>query len=303
MKMISKEALNSAYRFIKSNCDDLHTSLFEYHFFKGSMDTVLKYLKTYQNEDGGFGNGLEPDFTLPDSSPMATTIAFQILDEIGEKNNEMAYSGLKFYENNFDRNRNGWWAVPVQVNDFPHAPWWNYDARKKCTVIDNHWGNPSSEIIGTLYEYRSKLQLIDIDRLIGHAIIYLNELKEYKSEHELYCYIRMYKKLPEIYQRQLKETISKAVKDLICLDVSKWNTYVPKPLDFVQSRHHPLFAEIEEYVEENCDYLVDTIKDGLWHPAWKWNQYEAQWEESKKNWIAFLTIKHFKLLREFNRFE
>jgi hypothetical protein len=74
-------------------------------------------------------------------------------------------------------------------------------------------------------------------------------------------------------------------------------------LDFVQSRHHPLFAEIEEYVEENCDYLVDTMKDGVWHPTWKWNQYEEQWEESKKNWIAFLTIKHYKILREFNRFE
>jgi hypothetical protein len=56
-------------------------------------------------------------------------------------------------------------------------------------------------------------------------------------------------------------------------------------------------------VEENCDYLVDTMKDGVWHPTWKWNQYEEQWEESKKNWIAFLTIKHYKILREFNRFK
>ena len=303
MKMVNKDALNSAYHYIKSNCDDLHSSLFEYHFFKGSLDNVLKNLKKYQNEDGGFGNGLEPDFILPDSSPMATTIAFQILEEIGEKDEEMAYSALKFYENTFDRNRNGWWAVPVQVNDYPHAPWWNYDTRKKCTVIDKHWGNPSSEIIGTLYEYRSELQLIDIEPLIGHAINHFNELKEYESEHEIYCCIRMYKKLPEIFQRQLKETISKAIKDLLCLDVSKWNTYVPKPLDFVQSRHHPLFAEIEEYVEENCDYLVDTMKDGVWHPTWKWNQYEEQWEESKKNWIAFLTIKHYKILREFNRFK
>jgi hypothetical protein len=37
MKMVNNDALNSAYRFIKSNCGDLHTSLFEYHFFKGSL--------------------------------------------------------------------------------------------------------------------------------------------------------------------------------------------------------------------------------------------------------------------------
>ena len=301
MKMVNKDALKSAYRFIESNCDDLHTSLFDYHFFNGSVDTILKNLKKYQNEDGGFGHGLEPDFMLPDSSPMATTIAFQILDDIGEKNNEMAGSAVKYYENSFDRKRNGWWAVPAQVNDHPHAPWWNYDDQKKCTVIDNHWGNPSSEIIGTLYEYGSEVRSLDIENLLGHAINHLNELKEYGSEHEIYCYIRMYKKLPEIYQRQLEQPLSKAIKDLVCLDVGKWDTYVPKPLDFVQSRHHPFFADIKEYVEENCDYLVDSMSDGVWHPTWNWGQYENHWEESRKNWIAILTIKNYKILREFDR--
>jgi len=303
MKMVNKDALNSAYRFIKLNCDDLHTSLFEYHFFKGTSDNVLGNLKKYQNKDGGFGNGLEPDLLLPASSSIATTIAFQILDGIKEKDEEMVCSAVKFYENTFDQDRNGWWAVPSQVNDYPHAPWWNYDTQKKCTAIDEYWGNPSSEIIGILYEHRNELQSINIERLIEYAIKHLNELEEYQSAHEIYCYIRMYKKLPEIYQRQLKGKISKAIKDLLCLDQSKWNTYVPKPLDFVQSKHTPLFAEIEEYVEEDCDYLVDTTQNGVWHPTWQWNQYEEQWEESKKNWIAFLTIKNYKILREFGRFE
>ena len=170
-------------------------SLFEYHFFNGSSEEVLKNLKKFQNEDGGFGHGLEPDFMLPDSSAMASTIAFQILDEIGEKNNKMAHSAIEFYETTFDQNRNGWWAVPPQVNDHPHAPWWAYDKQEKWTAIDNHWGNPSSEIIGILYEYRSQLQLLDIEHLLGYAIDHFKGLNEYGSEHEIYCYLRMFQKI------------------------------------------------------------------------------------------------------------
>ena len=50
-------------------------------------------------------------------------------------------------------------------------------------------------------------------------------------------------------------------------------------------------------MDENCDYLVDTMKDGVWHPTWSWGQYEDQWEESRKNWIAILTIKNYMILR------
>ena len=146
MKMVNKDSLNSAHDFIKSNCDDLYTSLFEYHFFERSPDHVLRNLEKYQNEDGGFGHGLEPDFMLPASSPMATTIALQIMDEIEEKYDNIISSALGFYENTFDQNRNGWWAVPIQVNNYPHAPWWHYDTREKQTAIDKHWGNPSGDL-------------------------------------------------------------------------------------------------------------------------------------------------------------
>ncbi|MEN8173899.1 MAG: hypothetical protein ABFS03_13595 [Chloroflexota bacterium] len=303
MKMVNKDALNSAYRFIKSNADDLYKSLFEVHFFNGSLEDVFNNLSKYQNDDGGFGNGLEPDFLLPDSSPMATTIAFQILDQLGENNTEIVDPAIKYFENTFDRSRSGWWTVPAQVNHHPHAPWWHYDTREKCTVIDKSWGNPSSEIISILYQYRGKLQVIDIEPLIEHAVSYLNKKEAYKSEHEIYCYLRMYKKLPGKYQKQMKGSISKAIKELICLDSSQWGSYVPKPLDFVQSKGDPFFAEIEAYAEMNCDYLVDTIQEGIWYPTWSWNQYEEQWEKSKVNWAAVLTINNFRILSAFDRIE
>jgi len=101
----------------------------------------------------------------------------------------------------------------------------------------------------------------------------------------------------------MRSKISVAIKKLMCLDENQWKKYVPKPLDFIQSRKNPLFDEIEEYAERNCDYYIKTIENSIWLPNWEWNQYETDWKKSKNNWTGYLTIKYYKILREFNRIE
>ena len=61
----------------------LEQILFNYHFRTGSLEDVLDALAVFQNEDGGFGHGLEPDLQSPNSSVLATTVAFQILRDLG----------------------------------------------------------------------------------------------------------------------------------------------------------------------------------------------------------------------------
>src|SRR6056297_439385 len=79
--------LKAARRYIAAECAPLYLARFDFHFSSGNptevIDSVKDALKAYQNSDGGFGHCLGPDFLLPDSSPMATTIAFQILEETG----------------------------------------------------------------------------------------------------------------------------------------------------------------------------------------------------------------------------
>jgi hypothetical protein len=61
-------------RFFKEEVRDLEKYLFEYYLQKGERTRIIEELKKYQNDDSGFGNGLEPDFRQPLSSPMATSI-------------------------------------------------------------------------------------------------------------------------------------------------------------------------------------------------------------------------------------
>ena len=51
-------------------------------FENGSKEEVLKALSVYQNEDGGFGSALEPDCWNPNSAPVQTWVATEIIREI-----------------------------------------------------------------------------------------------------------------------------------------------------------------------------------------------------------------------------
>ena len=71
-----------AEQFIYQNARPLDLARWQYHFEDGRKENVLKALSMYQNEDGGFGYGLEPDCVNPNSSPIQVWAAAEILREI-----------------------------------------------------------------------------------------------------------------------------------------------------------------------------------------------------------------------------
>src|SRR5690242_20846862 len=65
-----KNLFERAEEFIWHNARLLERRLFDFHFRSGSSQAVLSALRAYQNEDGGFGNALEPDIRCPESQPV-----------------------------------------------------------------------------------------------------------------------------------------------------------------------------------------------------------------------------------------
>ena len=81
MKLTNQD-FDAIRRWMHRNARPLDLARWQYHFESGSAEAVLQSLSAYQNEDGGFGHGLEADCWNPASAPMQTWAAACILREL-----------------------------------------------------------------------------------------------------------------------------------------------------------------------------------------------------------------------------
>lgn len=304
MYKLSKKSFNEVSRSIEKYARPLEQKIFKKYFLDGSSKEILDELKKYQNKDGGFGQGIESDFRLPYSSPMATSIGLRLLSEIDElkETEEYIKAAVDYLEALFNKERNGWFAVSKEVNNFPHTPWWHYNEEEGMTVIDKSWGNPSAEIIGYLYKYRKYVKRLDVDRLVEFAIKYFEDKEEFNSEHEIYCYLKLYEVLPEKLQKSLEKRITAAVSQVIQYDKEKWKEYVPTPLDLVSSPDKDRFGVKESVIEKNLDYLINQLdKYGKIIPTWGESFYKEGLKLAYNEWIGVGTLKTLIILDKFDR--
>jgi len=81
--MLTDRLLAKAKAFIFRHGRLLDRKYFLFHFEHGSREAVLRVLACYQNDDGGFGHGLDPDIMCPSSTAVCTEIAIAYLDGLG----------------------------------------------------------------------------------------------------------------------------------------------------------------------------------------------------------------------------
>ena len=65
MKLLSADSFDRARTFVMEQGREMDRRLLSFHFDDGPRAAVLEELANYQNEDGGFGRGLEPDVQMP----------------------------------------------------------------------------------------------------------------------------------------------------------------------------------------------------------------------------------------------
>jgi len=114
MKKLSKTLFNQLNSYMNKKARPLESAIFNYYFNDSSGDDILDSLEEYQNSDGGFGRGIEPDFKLIKSSPMATSIGLRYLSMLdnSDRGQNMIARAVEYLETTFDSNRNGWYSVP-----------------------------------------------------------------------------------------------------------------------------------------------------------------------------------------------
>ena len=304
MKKLSKVLFNQLNSYMNTEARPLERSIFNYYFNDSSSDDILDSLEVFQNSDGGFGKGIEPDFKLVESSPMATSIGLRHLSKLdkSDRAQKMIAKAIEYLEATFDSDRNGWYSVKGEVNNYPHAPWWEFRDDINMTVIDYSWGNPTAELIGYLYKYKKYLNKLDIYSLINYAISNLNKVTEFKSEHEIFCYISMYNSLDEEFSSQIEDILKLAVSKLVNVNQFEWTNYVPTPLKFIEIGSENFFGIEYQFIDQNLDYLVDKLEEqGKILPNWQWDKYLDEWDIAKSEWIGILTLETLLSLLKFNR--
>jgi Prenyltransferase and squalene oxidase repeat len=138
--------LDKATKFIWSTARLLDRRRFAYLFLDGDSQAVLAALLPYQNPDGGFGSGLEPDIRGPVSQPVPTWTALGVFDEIGTMGDSIVRS-ICDYLVSITTEEGGVPFVLPSVREYPHAPWWETEGTPPASL------NPTAAIAALLHKH------------------------------------------------------------------------------------------------------------------------------------------------------
>jgi hypothetical protein len=263
---------------------------------------VWEALQSFQNEDGGFGHAIEPDFRYTGSSALATTVGLQHLSRLGaDADNPLVRKAIQYLSNTFNPEITGWESIPREVDDFPRAIWWNYQEPTKDLQA---WSNPNPEIIGYLNEFKGMADDEFVATLTQYALDCLYALPDKLEMHVLLCYLRMAERLPQKQQEIAYAKLDRAVQLTVSTNPDEWTSYCLVPLQVMHSPQSRYASMFDEAVQRNLDVLIDTQgEDGAWSPTWHWGRFEEHWEIARREWKGILTLENLRLLRAFGRIE
>ncbi|HBT59729.1 MAG TPA: hypothetical protein DEA45_02770 [Acholeplasmataceae bacterium] len=280
---------------------DLEVALFNHYFLDDDKEMVSYALSIYQNEDGGFAYGLEPDNTNPNSSSFQTSYALELLVNIGYKSDtldeftkEMVYNAVQFLKTQLKDDL--WLATIPSNNEVSCAIWWKHQEG-----VNAFLENPTVSIIGTL------LQLLDETDDFYQTLIKL-QTKYYQhflstkidDKHLLACYIHFYHGLKKTKQFDLVPFYTKLSNEIIeSIDsFETWNEgYVTTPFSY------PLYEETygieDKLIKQNLEYLEKTYVHNHWNINFTWMNEDEGFDVQAIKWQAIITIHNLRLIKKY----
>ncbi|MFI4975822.1 MAG: hypothetical protein ACHP84_14875 [Caulobacterales bacterium] len=153
--ILARERYLAARDFIEREARPLDRALLRQGLGEADGAAVIAELAPFQNLDGGFGHGLEPDLATPASSALATSIGLRLARRAGAgADHPMVRAALAWLAANLDGETGVWPIVPRAVEDAPHAPWWTWSEQ-----LAENWNgfrfNPTAELLAALYVWRA----------------------------------------------------------------------------------------------------------------------------------------------------
>lgn len=297
-----------ARQFVYRNARPLELARWQFHFENGSSEAVIHALSFYQNEDGGFGHGIESDFLNPNSSPMATWAAAEILNEINfsDKTHPIVTGILRYLESgaDFDTQLDQWLNTVPSNNDYPHAVWWTYNGN------DGGNYNPTAALAAFILKFAepsSKLYS-KACKIAEKAVKWFNESVPFGENYVTACFVTLYNTLneyaPDLTDIKLfKKKLCENVKICICPEKEKWAVeYVTRPSDFKITPDSIFYSDNKAAADYECDFIMESqLSDGGFNVTWQWWTDYTEYHVSANRWQSVFAINNMRYLKAYNR--
>lgn len=308
--LLTIAAQRRAAAFLKDFARPLERAMYELHIDLAGREGVHEAISPYQNDDGGFGRGVEPDLALAGSSAVCTVRAMELLAEVATPaDHPLVTGGIRYLLNTFDSAAWVWPIVPPAVNDAPHAPWWHYDADgvKQAANWGGYLVNPRAEVVSVLHCFAAAVPAAFLRQVSDSLLAHLAS-HEPTDMHEIACWLRLSETpaVPEPIRRRVIERLSPAITARVERDPAKWHGYCLRPVGYMAAVRCPTspFAQVLAGDVERClDFLITQQQpDGSWAPTWSWGKDPSPgWDAARRAWQGILTLATLKVLGAFGR--
>lgn len=291
-----------ARRFVHLNARPLDYARWRYHFENGSAEEVLRVLSFYQNDDGGFGHGLEADALNPGSSPIQSWSATMVLREVGlyDEKHPIVAGIVRYLTSGMDFDGECWDRTVPGNNDYPHAPWWSY-----VPGAENGY-NPTASLAGYLLRVSSPGSETDqfARRIAMNAYQYALTSEDISEMHLLPCFVGLCRDVitarPGLFDAEaLLDRLRKSAQSCVERDADRWTTeYSAMPSFLISGLDDPLYTAFPELAERECAFIEQTQQDdGAWPVSWSWGAYPDAFAISANRWQSWIILKNLLYLR------
>jgi len=298
---LSNTAFHKACAFVEIEGRPLDVALLRYDLATGRAEAVLTALAAYQNADGGFGHGLEPDMASPASSALATSVALRFLRRVEAGGDHlMVKAALGWLERTFDWDAGVWPIITAAVDEAPHAPWWAWSA----DLAENWMGfryNPSAELLGYLYTWRAQAAPALLQAAETRMCRTVAETGIIEGAYDVKCAARLAETpgLPDDLRKPLTELV---LRSAVAHDPNDEHF---STLELAPTPKSLLASTLADRIDPAVEGLIAAQQDdGGWPVFWDWSFVDAAaWSKAKRDWRRSLTRDAIEALKAWGRVE
>lgn len=287
------DAFRAGQDFLLREARLLERRLFATLFLGADSRGVVDALRGYQNDDGGFGHGLEPDKRCPASLPLDVEVALQALNAAGAFDETMLMQTCDFLGRIAEEADAGG-AVPLVspgIESFPRAEHW-----AEWAYVPGL--NPTAGLAGLLYALNVDHQwLAEATQYCWAALDDAKAIEEVHTLSEVFVFLEH---VPEREKAEARATaLAEQFSKVPGLRVDpEAPGYGLTPLNFApeaSSRWLKLFSQRQ--IDAHLDHLQgEQQADGGWPLRW-----EPPSAASALEWRGMETLRALRTLSSYGR--